>query len=169
MLRARDLGEPAALSGGLCQVVGEHPGCIGGDDRMRTLTADALSEDAQGNLWIGAPNQLIRWHDGSFETYLRKELEGRYVQSTSSIAVASDGSVWAAIPKPGLGVYRIVDGLPTRELFQGINTTEIASLFIDCDRSLWMGTRDDGVYRVYGQRVDHFRSEHGLSSNAVNG
>jgi len=51
MLRARDLGVPAALSGGLCQVVGDHTGCIGGDDRMRIFTADALSEDVEGNLW----------------------------------------------------------------------------------------------------------------------
>src|SRR5262249_39647441 len=35
------------------------------------------------------------------------------------------------------------------------------------DRSLWMGTSRDGVYRVSGQRVDHFGSEQGLSSNEV--
>src|SRR4030095_13468209 len=43
MMRERDLGVRSALSGGLCQVVGEHPGCVGGDDRMRLLTANALS------------------------------------------------------------------------------------------------------------------------------
>src|SRR5262245_31986941 len=39
MLRERDLGVKTAQSGGLCQVVGEHPGCLGGDDRMRLFTA----------------------------------------------------------------------------------------------------------------------------------
>src|SRR5262245_54846724 len=175
MLRERDLGVPTALSGGLCQVVGEHTGCIGGDDRMRLFTADVLSEDAEGNLWIGAPNQLMRFRDGSFDQYFREQLEGPpgssrlpYVQSTSSIAVAADGSVLAAIPRETLGVFRLVRGLPARASFRGIDMAAVTTLFIDRDRSLWMGTRAEGVYRVAGERVDHFHSEHGLSSNVVN-
>jgi signal transduction histidine kinase/ligand-binding sensor domain-containing protein len=169
MLRARDLAIPTALSGGLCQVVGNHPGCIGADDQMRIPTADALSEDAEGNLWVGAPDQLIRWRDGSFEAYMREQLEGRFVQSTSSIAAAVDGSVWAAIPREKFGVFRIARGLPQRASFRGIDMTAVTRLFIDRDRSLWMGTREDGVYRVSGERVDHFSSEDGLSSSSVNG
>jgi signal transduction histidine kinase/ligand-binding sensor domain-containing protein len=169
MLRARDLAVPAALSGGLCQVVGDHPGCVGGDDRLRIFTADALSEDVEGNLWIGAPNQLIRWRDGAFETYLREQLESRrYVQAISSIVSMADGSVWTAIPKEGFGVLRMVNGQPTKPRLQGITTAQITSLFLDHDQSLWMATLGDGIYRLYGERVDHFRSEHGLTSNAVN-
>jgi signal transduction histidine kinase/streptogramin lyase len=148
--------------------VGDHPGCIRGDDRTPLLTADALSEDVEGNLWIGGSNQLMRWRDSSFETYLR-ELEGFTVSSVRSIAAAIDGSVWAAIPRKGFGVFRIVNGRPKRAEFRGINTAHITSLFIDRDRSLWMGTPDDGIYRVDGERVAHFGSEHGLSSNAVRG
>src|SRR5262249_43461813 len=111
MLRARDRGVPTALGGGLCQVAGDHPGCIGGDGRMRMFSADALSEDAEGNLWVGAANQLIRWRDGSFDAYLRDQLEGDLV-STTAITVAMDGSVWAAIPIENEGVFRIVRGLP---------------------------------------------------------
>jgi signal transduction histidine kinase/ligand-binding sensor domain-containing protein len=175
MLRARDLGVPTALSGGLCQVVGDHTGCIGSDDRMRIFTADALAEDVEGNLWIGAPNQLMRLRDGSFDQYLRKQLERPpgslhlpYTQSTSSIAAAADGSVWAAVPRDTLGVFRVARGLPARASFRGIDMAAVTTLFIDRDHSLWMGTRAEGVYRVAGQRVDHFRSEHGLSSNVVN-
>src|SRR5262245_24092119 len=168
MQRARDLGVPTALGGGLCQVAGDHPGCIGGDDRMRLNSADALSNDAEGNLWVGAPNQLIRWRDGSFETYLRDRLEGRLV-STSSITVAMDGSVWAAIPLDDQGLFRIVRGQPEKALFRGIEPTAVTTVLIDRDQSLWMGTRQDGVYRVYGERVDHFGTVDGLSSNVVNG
>src|SRR5262245_45011803 len=162
---ARSRPEP---DGGLCQVVGDHPGCIGGDDRMRLVTAGALAEDVEGNLWIGAPNQLMRWRDGSFQTYL-KELEGSTLSSVYSLSAAVDGSVWAAVPREGFGVLHLVNGLPQKAVFQGINTTQITSLFIDSDQSLWMGTLNEGVYRVDGERVDHFRSEDGLSSNAVHG
>ena len=175
MLRARDLGVPTALSGGLCQVVGDHPGCLGGDDRMRIFTADALTEDGEGNLWIGAPNQLMRLRDGAFDQYLREQLagppgssRGPYVQSTSSLAAAADGSVWAAIPRETLGVFRVVRGLPAKASLGGIDTTAVTTLFIDRHHSLWMGTRSEGIYRVAGERVDHFRGEHGLSSNVVN-
>jgi signal transduction histidine kinase/ligand-binding sensor domain-containing protein len=164
MLRARNLGIPAALTGGLCQVAGDHPACIGADARMQVVTADALAEDVNGNLWIGGPNQVIRWRDGTFDAYLREQLQG-FVQSTSSMTAAPDGSVYAAIPRGPTGLYRFgQDGVPSRVSFQGVNTTEIVSVFVDRDRSLWMGTFRDGVYRMHGQRMEHFRSEHGLSS-----
>jgi signal transduction histidine kinase/ligand-binding sensor domain-containing protein len=168
MLRERDLGVPTAQMGGLCQVVGDHLGCVGGDDRMRLFTAHALSEDVNSNLWIGAPNQLMRWHDGSFDTYLRKDLGESSLLSVYSIAAGVDGSLWAAIPRDGFGLFQMVNGLPRKVALPGINTAQIMSLFIDRDRSLWMGTSGEGVYRVNGGRVDHFASEHGLSSNAVN-
>src|SRR5262249_8144156 len=71
LLRERDLGVETALSGGLCQIVGDHPGCIGGDDRMRLFSANALAEDAAGELRIGAPHQVIRWNGGLLQTQPR--------------------------------------------------------------------------------------------------
>ena len=41
-------------------------------------------------------------------------------------------------------------------------------LFIDRQGSLWIGTSEAGVYRLYAGRLDHFASENGLSSNYVN-
>src|SRR5262249_22085729 len=136
---------------------------------MRLFSANALAEDAAGNLWIGAPNQLMRWNDGSFETYLRERLEGFALSSVYRIAARADGSVVAAIPPEGFGVFRIVDGLPRAGGVHGVNTTHITSLFLDRDRSLWMGTSSEGVYRLRGERVDHFGTENGLSGDAVNG
>jgi ligand-binding sensor domain-containing protein len=142
MQRARDLGMPTALSGGLCQVVGDHPGCIGGDDREQFFAADALSKDAEGNFWVGAPNQLIRWRDGSFETYLRDRLEGLRLVSTSSIIAAMDGSVWVAIPIENQGVFRIVRGLPEKASFRGIEMTAVTTLSsIGISRSGWEHAR----------------------------
>jgi signal transduction histidine kinase/ligand-binding sensor domain-containing protein len=159
---------PPDLSGGLCQVVGERPRCIGGDDRMRLPYAALLSEDRHGNLWIGSANQLMEWNDGSFETFFRKELQPfQGLSSVTSTVTFPDGSVWAAIPRKGLGVFQIVDGIPRKLVLQGISTEQINSLFVDRDGSVWMGTHGDGVYRKHGQSVDHFRSEDGLSSNDV--
>src|SRR5215475_9093811 len=56
-------------NGGLCQVVGERPGCVGGDDRMKLPYAGVVAEDVHGNLWIGSADQLMKWKEGSFEPY----------------------------------------------------------------------------------------------------
>jgi signal transduction histidine kinase/streptogramin lyase len=136
---------------------------------MKLPYGGPLCEDAQGNLWIGSSSQLMRWHDGSFDSYFREQLE-RYQGLNSVESIVADGaSVWAAIPREGLGLIQIVDGVAKKSAFRGINSPQVGSLWMDRDHSLWMGTSNDGVYRLYGDRVDHFRSEDGLSSNAVNG
>jgi signal transduction histidine kinase/ligand-binding sensor domain-containing protein len=158
------------LNGGLCQVVGESPRCIGGDDRMKLPYAGPLSEDTQGNLWIGASSQLMRWKDGSFDTYFRKELEAfQGLNSVASTVALPDGSVWATIPRKGFGLFQIVHGVSQKMTPKGINPEQMDSLFVDRDGSVWLGTHDEGVYRMHGERIDHFGSEDGLSSNNVTG
>ena len=44
----------------------------------------------------------------------------------------------------------------------------LPQLVVDRGGSLWIGTSDAGVYRLYAGRLDHFGSENGLSSNHVN-
>jgi signal transduction histidine kinase/ligand-binding sensor domain-containing protein len=155
--------------GGLCQVRGEHPGCIGGDDRMQLPNAVPLSEDPQGNLWIGNSNQLMRWHDGSFKTYFRKELDSsRGLEGINDIAVAGDGSVWVARAMKDFGLFRIVHDVAEKAVLPGNAQGRAVTLFIDREGSLWMGTSDAGVYRLAAGRLDHFGSENGLSGSAVN-
>ena len=159
---------PPDAEGGLCQAVGEQPRCIGGDDHMRLPYAVTVSEDAKGNLWIGAPNQLLRWSDGSHQSYFREELERfQGLPAVESVVAAPDGSLWAAIFREGFGLLRMVDGTPQKATLRETGSAHITSLFIDRDQSLWMATTNDGIYRMAGGRVDHFRSEGGLSSNAV--
>jgi signal transduction histidine kinase/ligand-binding sensor domain-containing protein len=156
-------------NGGLCQVAGEHPGCMGGDDRMRLSYAESLAEDPQGNLWVGGSGQLIRWRDGSFKGYLRKELEpSRGLEGVDSIAPAGDGSVWVTLGAKGFGLYRIANDVIEETVLPGTAHAHAVVLFIDRAGSLWIGTSDAGVYRLYAGRLDHFGSENGLSSNYVN-
>ena len=42
-----------------------------------------------------------------------------------------------------------------------------SALLVDANGSLWIGTSDQGLYRVAGGRADHFRSADGLSSDTV--
>ncbi len=136
---------------------------------MRLPYAEALSEDPQGNLWIGGSGQLMRWSDGSFKTYLSRELEpSRGLAGIDSIAVADDGSVWVALATQGFGLFRIAHDVIEKLVLPGTAHAHAVTLFIDREGSLWIGTSDAGVYRLYAGRLDHFRTENGLSSNHVN-
>jgi signal transduction histidine kinase/ligand-binding sensor domain-containing protein len=161
---------PPDSAGGLCQIAGEKPRCVGGDDRLRLPYAVTLSEEADGHLWVGSSGQLLRWRDDSHRSYFRGPLarfEG--LQAVASVIVAGDGVVWAAIPREGFGVFRILDDAPSRVTFMGARAANVNRLFEDRDRSMWMGTSNDGIYRVSGERIDRFGSDAGLSSNAVTG
>ncbi len=155
--------------GGLCLVTGEHPGCVGGDDQTMLPSAESIAEDLHGNLWVGGTIQLLRWHEGSFDTYFREQLVPRNLPSgVESVVVASDGSVWAAVPgEKSLALVHIVDGRPKPVVLAGVKTQNFTTLFIDREGSLWLGSSDDGLYRLYGGRVDHFGREDGLSSNTI--
>ena len=156
--------------GGVCQAAGDQPRCMGSDERMQLRYAGPLAEDMDGNLWIGASDRLMRWRDGTFETYFKDQLaKYKDLSSIDAIATAADGSAWVSIPVEGAGLYRFEKGAGRKIVLRGTDTTHIISLFIDRNGAVWMGTSNDGVYRLHGDRVDRFRGEDGLSSNTVNG
>jgi streptogramin lyase len=72
----------------------------------------------------------------------------------------------ATIPRKGFGLFQVLQGVPRKLAFEGIDTEQIGSLFVDRDDSVWMGAHD-GVYRIHGKRVDHMSSADGLSSDDV--
>src|SRR5580658_6318861 len=80
-------------TGGLCQVVGESPRCIGGDNRMNLPYAGTISEDAHGSLWVGSSNQLMQWNEGSFQSFFKKELKAfQALNAVESTIARADGS-----------------------------------------------------------------------------
>jgi PAS domain S-box-containing protein len=88
-----------------------------------------------------------------------------------STVPASDGSLWVGIDHGGhgVGLERFVQGSwkPFRQPSLDGSKLAIASLFMDRDGALWVGTWDRGIYRIRGSRTDHFSSADGLSSNTI--
>jgi signal transduction histidine kinase/ligand-binding sensor domain-containing protein len=158
-------------TGGLCRVTGEQPGCFGADDQMRLPNAATLAADLHGNIWVGTSNRLLRWHDGSFESYFSERLALRgQTNGVESIAAAADGSVWVSIPsEKSLSLLHILDGRPKPVILEGVKKQKFTNLFLDRGGALWLATSDVGIYRYYNGQVGHFGSEDGLSSNTVSG
>jgi ligand-binding sensor domain-containing protein len=80
-------------------------------------------------------------------------------------------SIWAAVDGvgPDLGVRYYSNGKWAPYVVPGFDGTKVNShaLFVDRDNSLWIGTENDGLYRVHDGVADHFGITDGLSGNSV--
>jgi hypothetical protein len=78
------------------------------------------------------------------------------VQSISSVATADDCRAGQRFRGSVSACSDLVDGLPEEWSFKASTRLRSTSVFVDRDRSLWMGTPNNGVYRVSGGRVDRY-------------
>jgi signal transduction histidine kinase/ligand-binding sensor domain-containing protein len=170
---ARSRGSDA--DGGLCQVIGTGTKCYGKADGVPGADlAASLVEDSLGNFWIAASSTFVRWRPGSSSTFTLKELKSKEgVGGVRDLAPNSDGSVWVGMDLPGRGrgLQQLAQGdwkpFVTPEL--DASTLEVQTLFRDRENALWVATLSQGIYRIRGRKVDHFRSADGLSSDYVSG
>jgi signal transduction histidine kinase/ligand-binding sensor domain-containing protein len=158
--------------GTLCRVKDDRFQCYGPKDGVPFPLAIRLEKGSAGQLWVGGYTELCRWKAGSSRTYFSNET--RHPETFASlrgIATGPDGAIWAAIDRPGasLQLEKFEHETWTTHAFPGIhvNNSDIATIFVDRDNVLWIGTALHGVFRVQGENVDHFGSTDGLSSDAV--
>lgn len=157
-----------------CQISGSAPRCFGKAEGLPDTLRD-LAEDAHGYFWSGSEKSLFRWKPGTpaVTVYSPAGLQAHapVASSVKSIVVAPDGSVWAGMTArgPGMGLEHLVQGRWTAAIAPGVDgsTWQVQDLLFDRDGGLWIGTSDEGLYHLYGQRVDHYRSTDGLSSDLV--
>jgi ligand-binding sensor domain-containing protein len=158
--------------GPLCRVSGDHVECLGDAAGIPLSSATRLAEDTQGNIWVGGFAGLCRWKTGSSNTYFKKEFDkSKGLIGVEALATDHDGSLWAGIERSGTRreLQRFADGAWKGYVLPGISGTnsDISTLFIDRDNTLWIGTGDRGIFRVRNGNVEHFGSADGLSSDAV--
>ena len=160
--------------GGLCQIIGTGMRCYGKADGLPgSNSALTLVEDTLGNLWIGSDTTVVRWKPGSSSTHTwgLKSIEG--MDGVRGLAANPNGSVWVgiALAGRGLGLQQLVQGdwkpFVTPKL--DLTTLNVQTLFRDRENALWIGTSNQGIYRILGRQVDHFHSTDGLSSDWVLG
>ena len=159
-------------NGAVCKVLGERIKCYGKHDGLPLDTGNALAEDTSGNLWFGDPSTVVRWNGSSVRTFSPQGLEGNRSDGVTGIAAAPDGSVWLgfAIRGPGLGLQKVVNDVLTPFVTPELDSSSLIvnTLFLDRQKTLWVGTESQGIYRIHGHTVDHFGVADGLSSNFVN-
>src|SRR5258708_1631944 len=161
-------------AGCLCQLIAARMRCYGKSDGIPFSDGGALGEDTLGNLWMGSSTGLGRGKPGSFNAFTPSSLKSNQnLDGVMGVAVNPDGSVWAgiALNGPGLGLQQMVRGDWKPFVTPGLDGSrlKVGALFLDRENALWIGTYNEGMYRIHGREVDRFRSADGLSSDSVYG
>src|SRR6202167_338447 len=104
-----------------------------------------LVTDASGNLWIRLEGpRIVLYHDGKFEDpYARFDLQG-----TTFTATASDDKGRVILSGLGDRTFRYEGGRLETILSAEQNPGIVISLAATRDQSIWLGTQDNGLFRL---------------------
>jgi len=151
----------------LCSISGETLRCFGKKDGIPVTYGQGLTHDGEGNIWFGS-SVLIRWRPGTpATTYFGEIAELAKGDGVADVALGPSGTAWAAGLQ--LGVRHYSGGKWTSYAVPGSDGARVHSevLLVDRRGSLWVGTRNDGLYRISGGVADHYGVSDGLSGNSL--
>ncbi|MGP0099222.1 MAG: two-component regulator propeller domain-containing protein [Terriglobales bacterium] len=152
----------------LCHATDSAFKCFGKAGGIPISDVQSLLADGKGGFWLGGSTALVHWHDGVSETFPIKAVKSS-AGDIMALARAKDGTLWVGIGEEGLGLAQLKDGAvkpfvtPT---FDG-SKLNVTSLMFDRDGNLWIGTDAKGLFRVYGNTVEHYGHTEGLSGDSV--
>jgi len=155
----------------LCSISEETLRCFGKKDGIPATYGLGLTHDREGNIWFGS-SVLVRWRPGTpATTYFGEIAELAKSDGVIDVALGPSGTVWASTDGTGtlLGVRYYSGGKWTSYAVPGFDGARVRShvLLVDRRGSLWVGTENDGLYRISGGVADHYGVSDGLSGNGV--
>jgi PAS domain S-box-containing protein len=162
---------PNAREAPLCSITEETLHCFGKKDGIPVGYGLGLTHDNEGNVWFGS-KVLVRWRPGTpATTYFGEIAELAKTDGVIDVALGPSGTVWATLDGAGpqLGVRYYSGGRWTSYAVPGFDGARVRSsaLLVDRRGSLWVGTINDGLYRICGGVADHYGVSEGLSGNDV--
>ncbi|HXP42335.1 MAG TPA: two-component regulator propeller domain-containing protein, partial [Candidatus Acidoferrales bacterium] len=157
----------------LCSISKETLRCFGKKDGIPVGYGLGLTLDSEGNIWFGS-KVLVRWRLGTpATTYFGEIAELAKSDGVINVALGPSGTAWASLDGTGpqLGLRYYSEGKWTRYAVPGFDRSRVRPGYLLVDRrgSLWVGTMNDGVYRIFGGVADHYGVSDGLSGNSVGG
>ena len=162
---------PYAREAPLCSISVETLRCFGKKDGIPVGYGQGLTHDSEGNIWFGS-KVLVRWRPGTpATTYFGEIAELAKSDGVVDVALGPSGTAWASLDgtRRQLGVRYYSGGKWASYAVPGFDGARIDShaLLVDRRGSLWVGTMNDGVYRICGGVADHYGVSDGLSGNSV--
>jgi ligand-binding sensor domain-containing protein len=103
----------------------------------------SVSVDARDQLWVGTAQGLYRREpDGSFTPV------ANLTHVVRDVSEARAGALWTT--HPTLGFTQVAAQAPVDHVFEGVGT----DVLVDTRGSLWVGTRGQGLWRVYRDALE---------------
>ena len=134
-------------------------------DGLPQNSVRSIVQTAEGYLWFGTAEGLVRFDGNRFIVYDRTSTPALPSGNIQSLAVASDGALWIAFRRQGLARFHA--GQLTRwTTKEGLSGNEIDSLLATPDGSIWAGIATRGLNRIRDGRVTTYRREQGLPDNS---
>lgn len=136
-------------------------------EEFRSHQIFAIDQHKDGTVWVGSNGDgAISFKSGSFTTYTKED--GLPNNHVTDIHVSDDGRVWFSTPE-GVGYFLnetvfLLDHYPELANING------RQLLFDSKERLWIGTAEDGVYRLDFEEDEllNISDEQGLRGNMVN-
>jgi ligand-binding sensor domain-containing protein len=159
--------------GPVCEVFGDVIRCPGESSgiSLSKCCAGPFTRDRSGDFWIGVDTTLIQWRPGRPARYFASGEPSDGLDGLNALVSSSDGSLWIGGNWTGRGggLEHFIDGVRKPLILSGFNSTKVRVITILRDRggALWIGTENQGIYHIYGGRVDRFGTNDGLSANLV--
>ena len=125
-----------------------------------------LALNPQGRAWIGFDRGGL--YVGTAEKFDRFAGEAAVdLQNlVSSIALASDASLW--VGTPGAGIYRVGNERAIHYgTADGLSDNMVLSVAVDDANVLWVGTLSGGLNRIADGAVTHFGTDYGLPEQPI--
>jgi ligand-binding sensor domain-containing protein len=128
----------------------------------KPLSIDAIQDDADGSLWLGAYDGLYRLHDGALELVRDGLPEGVRVLS---LGLDPGGSLWVGLETHGAyhrldAHFEPVTGGPPRD-------RDVTDFHFDPDGTVWIGTLGAGLWRGRRDGWAGFGLAQGLAEDVV--
>lgn len=119
---------------------------VGTDQGLTAGAVISMTQDAEGFLWMGSENGLMRYEGGQCRHYGTED--GLPSASVFRVAATPDGGVWAGTPG---GLVRFKDGRFQRARVEGIPFTfNVGDLALDRKGRLWVFNQESGLLRQAG-------------------
>jgi len=158
--------------GPLCRIRDSDVRCFGRNDGIPLPTATELALDGSGHFWISGNEGLCKWKPGGAAVYFHRELAERgYLMGVDALSVLDESHVWIGLQQPNgnLRLEELNHGHWTAHPLHNAQGPPPSTnrIFRDPEGALWIGTASDGIYRIFGDKTDHFSNGDGLSSDSV--
>lgn len=152
--------------GPLCEVEGTQVKCHGEHDGLGCKNGDGLAQDNGGTVWVADEGKICSWNNGAAAIYSAPTADAACKPAIGSLLADFDQSILIGCEG---GLRRLEQGrfVPFQAASLEGDRLPGSKFLYDRSGGLWIGTSNDGLYRMANGIADHFGVPDGLSDDSV--